>query len=123
MVGVPDPASLKGWVTRLTPYRLHLLFYRYVVGDESADGDDSAQFPTVLDRSLRPAALNDALVSVGFETIWDLHYEGPVSRFVRDRHRILDVALGMCRVLGRIVRFGRWDVTRSDFLIVARRCN
>lgn len=45
VLAFPNPWSLKGMVTKLTPYWVHYIFYRYVIGDKRPRSQ-SDQFPT-----------------------------------------------------------------------------
>lgn len=121
IIGVPDPRSLKGLVTRWTPHALHLLFYRWIVGDPTATGADTAQFPTVLDPLVAPGRLQHALRAAGFRIVADLHYEGPVSRHVRAQHRSMDIVLAGVAAVGRWLTLGRWRPLLSDLIVIAVR--
>jgi ubiquinone/menaquinone biosynthesis C-methylase UbiE len=121
VLGLPHVLSLKGVVTRWTPWPVHVWVYRRVLGDASAGTDASDQFPTTLRFSLRPAGLRSTARRLGLEVVWLETYEGPVPRHLRRRHRAADYLLRVARLLSRVLTLGRYDTTASDIVAVLRR--
>ena len=121
VLALPNITSLKGLVTRLTPWWFHVWVYRRVLGDRSAGTDASDQFPTAFRFSLRPSRLaslaRDRHLDV--DHLW--LYEGPVPRHLRRRHRAADVALRVAGAVSRTLSAGRYDTTLSDMVVVATR--
>jgi SAM-dependent methyltransferase len=46
---IPDPNSAYGFMARWTPFKVHVLFYRYVVGIKDAGRRGFGPYPTVYD--------------------------------------------------------------------------
>src|SRR5690606_15996487 len=65
VLGLPHVLSLKGLLTRLTPWPVHVWVYRRVLGDPTAGTDASDQFPTTMRLRLRPAGLRRLARSLG----------------------------------------------------------
>ena len=121
VLALPNILSLKGIVTRLTPWRFHVWVYRHVLGDPSAGTDAFDQFPTAFRFVLRPAGLRRLAASHGLR-VEDLRlYEGPVPQHLRRRHRTADVALAAAGYITRLVSAGRYDTTLSDMVVVLSR--
>jgi 2-polyprenyl-3-methyl-5-hydroxy-6-metoxy-1,4-benzoquinol methylase len=118
VLALPNILSLKGLVTRLTPWSFHVWVYRHVLGDASAGTDAFDQFPTELRFVLRPAGLRRLAASRGLH-VEDLHlYEGPVPQHLRRRHRAADVLLAAASRVSRLASAGQYDTTLSDMLVV-----
>jgi 2-polyprenyl-3-methyl-5-hydroxy-6-metoxy-1,4-benzoquinol methylase len=49
IIQIPDPFSVKGFVTRKTPHWFHIFFYRYVTGLKNAGKPGYAPYPTHYD--------------------------------------------------------------------------
>jgi SAM-dependent methyltransferase len=49
VIQIPDPYSVKGFVTRVTPHWFHIFFYRYVTGLKNAGKPGYAPYPTHYD--------------------------------------------------------------------------
>lgn len=121
VLGLPNVLSLKGVVTRCTPWLVHVWVYRHVLGDASVGTDASDQFPTTLRLSLRPAGLVRTARRLGLEVVLLETYEGPVPQHLRRRHRVADYLLRAARLLSRAITLGRYDTTASDIVAVMRR--
>lgn len=121
VLALPNILSLKGLITRFTPWRFHVWVYRRVLGDRSAGTDASDQFPTAFRFVLRPAALRRLAARHGL-TVLALHlYEGPVPQHLRRRHRVADLLLGAASTATRLLSAGRYDTTHSDMVLVLAR--
>ena len=121
VVALPNVLSLKGLVTRLTPWWFHVWVYRPVLGDRSVGTDESDQFPTALRFVLRPSAFRRLARTHGL-SVDALHlYEGPVPQHMRRRHRAADIGLSIAGTLTRVLSAGRYDTTLSDMIVVLSR--
>jgi hypothetical protein len=49
IIQIPDPYSVKGFVTRMTPYWFHVFFYRHVRGFQHAGEPGHGPYPTHYD--------------------------------------------------------------------------
>ena len=106
VLAVPNALSLKGLVTKATPFGFHAWFYRHVYRRPHAI------FPTVMDRSITPANLRRQLAGHGIV----------LERFAGEqRGRGLDAAYRSLLGLLRIATLGRWRPGDSNYLLVVRR--
>lgn len=120
VLAFPNLWSLKGLVTKFTPYGVHALFYRHVVGDKRRD-DDWDQFPTFFRASIAPRRLRAWAAQHGFEVVYDEVYEGPVQAGLRSRSRWLDLGFAALGLVSRVLSFGQLDLGLSDCILVFRR--
>lgn len=118
VLALPNILSLKGLVTRFTPWWFHVWVYRHVLGDRSAGTEAFDQFPTAFRFVLRPAGLRRLVVRHGLRIESLDLYEGPVPQHLRRRFRSADVALGAASLATRLVTAGRYDTTLSDMIVV-----
>ncbi len=121
VLALPNILSLKGLVTRFTPWWFHVWVYRRVLGDASAGTDTFDQFPTALRFVLRASGIRRLAQSHGLRIELLALYEGPVPRHLRRRHRLADVTLGAIGRVSRILSAGGYDTTLSDMVVVASR--
>ncbi len=121
VLALPNILSLKGLITRFTPWWFHVWVYRHVLGDTSAGTDAFDQFPTAFRFGLRPAGLRRLARAHGLRVESLALYEGPVPTHFRRRHRLADVALGAAGRLTRLLSAGRYDTTLSDMVVVLSR--
>lgn len=121
VLALPNILSVKGLVTRFTPWWFHVWVYRRVLGDRTVGTEASDQFPTAFSFALRPAALGRLVRQHGLVVQDLLLYEGPVPQHLRRRHRAADIVLSMASTASRLVSAGRYDTTLSDMVVVLTR--
>lgn len=119
VLAVPNATSLKGLVTRFTPYFVHAFFYRWVIGDRRENG--FAQFPTYLRSAISPVALVRFAKGHGLSVPFMRLYEGPVQHVMRRRYRVADAAFRVLGAASRAMTGGRVDLNHSDVLVVLQK--
>ncbi len=120
VLAFPHLWSLKGMLTKCTPFFVHALFYRHIVGDKRRT-DEWDQFPTFFRASIAPARLRAWATQHDLEIAYDEVYEGPVQTGLRARSRLLDVSFAALGAVSRLLSFGRLDLGLSDCVLVLRR--
>ncbi len=120
VLAFPNLWSLKGLVTKFTPYKVHEWFYRYVIGDTRASNEWD-QFGTVFRASIAPPALRKWAAGRGLEVVYDEVYEGPVQSGLRKDRWYMDVGFGALGRLSRASTLGALDLGLSDCVMVLRR--
>ena len=121
VLALPNILSLKGMVTRFTPWWFHVWVYRHVLGDRSAGTEASDQFPTAFRFTLRATGLRRLAESHALRVDALMLYEGPVPQHLRRRYRAADVLLGAASRASRLLSAGRYDTTLSDMVMVVTR--
>jgi SAM-dependent methyltransferase len=121
VLALPNILSLKGLITRFTPWWFHVWVYRRVLGDPSVGTAASDQFPTAFRFVLRPSGLRRLASTHGLR-VEALHlYEGPVPQHLRRRHQAANVVLSIAGAVTRACSIGRYDTTLSDMIVVLSR--
>lgn len=117
----PVPSSLKGLVTRLTPHRLHVLFYRHVLGSRTAGEPGHAPFPTAHAAGAAPERIAARLSRWGLRvdalTVFESVHVAALARRSPIAHFLYRCAE---RTLGAL-SFGRMTREATDFCLVASR--
>ena len=119
MLAFPNILSYKGLVTRLTPYWLHALFYRVVIGDKRKT--DFGQFPTFLRLFIEPRRLCKFAASRGLPPVYFRLYEGPVQAHLRAVSPLADRFFSFLALFSGLVTLGRFDLMLSDCFIVLQK--
>lgn len=121
LLGCPDRASLKGWITRLTPIWFHRLYYRFVVGKEDRGEKHFDAFETELDAIVSSRALPKWLQDHGMAILFYRAYDGAAAyELTRGdlKRRLISVPYYTAGFLGKLLSGGRWRATDSDLLFV-----
>lgn len=119
VLAFPNLYSLKGLVTKLTPYFVHVWFYR-LMGDHRPM-EEFDQFPTYLRPSMGPTPVRRHGQEKGFSVVYFRLYEGPVQAALRRRSRVADGFFGALGVASRALTLGRLDMNLSDCMLVFRK--
>jgi SAM-dependent methyltransferase len=111
VLGFPNLASIKGMVTKMTPFWFHTFFYRLM-------HYRSRHFPTYFRTSILPRQLIQFAEANGLTTAYFTMAEGGVSKKVRSRSHVADLALSMLGSTLRLVSFGKWRSALLDECVV-----
>ena len=112
VIVVPNVASVKGVLTRLTPWRAHRWVYARVL---------RADFPpvrSVHSFTLRPSSLLAHAGSNGWKVEYFRTYEGPVQRRVRERIGVVGWRWKILVAATRIFTFGLLSADETGIIAV-----
>jgi SAM-dependent methyltransferase len=117
----PLNRSVKGLVTKWTPFWFHVAFHRFVRGSRHAGKPGFAPFPTALAAGSDPDALQAELVRRGFEIrVFDTYISSHVAMFKR-RLPLVYATYEAIAMLIRLASGGRYGQRESDFILVAAK--
>lgn len=121
VLGSPVANSLKGLITKYTPYWFHVMIYRRVLGNRLAGTNGYGPFPTFMRFSMSPRSICRFADknNLGIEMFHT--YEDIVQRNLRGKSRLLDLAFKTLGRLIKILSFGWIDPDGSDFIVVLRK--
>jgi SAM-dependent methyltransferase len=117
----PNPRSMKGVVTDLTPHWVHVAFHRHVLGRPNAGKPGFAPFPTELESDAGPELLRSAFESAGLEVVYDDRFVGDHVFSLKRRYPVLYALYAAAGWLTRLVTAGRYGTPLSEFVIIGRR--
>lgn len=120
VLALPNRYSLKGWITRLTPFVVHVWFYRYIVGDKRPR-NELDQFPTHFRADVAPAQIRARARAAGLAIEFCYLYEGPVQTHLRQRSRLANLAFSTVGALSMLLTAGYYNANHSDCMIVLRK--
>ena len=121
ILALPNVYSLKGFVTKFTPYFIHVAFYRYILGQKDAGEDDTVPFPTYLRFSISPRSLKKYAAEHGLSVAYFQLYDGKMQQRLLERNifaRWLYIFLGG---LVKIISMNRLDLVNNNFAIVLQK--
>ena len=117
----PELRSLKALITRLTPHRLHVLFYRKVLGSPEAGSPGRSPFPVHHSSFATPEAIMATLLPLGFSVAHDQRYVGDQLQLLRSYSTLAYFFYQLATGLLRIATGGRWGGPSTDFVMVFRK--
>ena len=107
ILGFPNLASIKGLVTKFTPFWFHALFYRFM-------RYKSHHFPTYLRVAILPDKLIRFAEDNGFAPAFVRLAEGGVAKRLRSRFGLADLAFSAVQRAAQIVSLGNWQSALFD---------
>jgi 2-polyprenyl-3-methyl-5-hydroxy-6-metoxy-1,4-benzoquinol methylase len=116
IIQIPDPHSVKGFVTRMTPHWFHIFFYRHVRGFKRAGEPGHAPYPTHYDavvsrRGIREFCRNNKLaIQAEFGCGWRTH-----------GHGLTRIAIDAIQRLMSVLSFGTLSARHDDITYVLQR--
>lgn len=116
IIQIPDPHSVKGFVTRITPHWFHIFFYRHVRGFKNAGEPGHAPYPTHYDavvsrKGMREFCRRNALaIKAEFGCGWRTH-----------GHGLTRVAIEVIQRLISISSFGALSSQHDDITYIVER--
>jgi SAM-dependent methyltransferase len=117
VIGVPRLWSMKGLVTKVTPYEFHIWVYRQVFNVANAGEPGVAPFRTYLSRDISPRGLLKLAAEEGLYPVYaSSHGELPsaLPRFLR-------AMLSISGWIGKRVTVGHWDPLASEYVVIFRK--
>lgn len=117
----PDPLSLPGLVTKLTPHAFHVWFYRKVLGNPDAGKPGNAPFRAPMRAEIRPAAVARCGAAHGLETVHTRSWQDYFSWRTGTRSALARALVGSARVLSRALSLGKRDLFQATYAVVLRR--
>jgi SAM-dependent methyltransferase len=116
IVEIPDPDSVKGIVTRVTPHWFHVLYYRVILGLETAGRPGHGPYRTYFDPVVSRRGMYAFAEKHGLDVEAEYAFEtwGP-------RKRAMRVFAGTMTRLVSGLTLGKYSDRHADLLYVLRR--
>lgn len=118
VLGMPNPSSVKGLITRWLPYRLHVWIYRVLHGNPGAGKDDMGPFPTYMRWAITRPSLRRLARAQGLSVVYDDSYDVADLDYFR-RSRLTGLAYRLVRRVAAFLSFGR--LGDSELIMVLAR--
>lgn len=118
VIGSPDPASVKGLVTRLTPHRVHLWIYRRFFNPAATAEPGKGPYRTFMRRDVRPERVIRVAGDAGLRCSYCAWTESAMQIALRSRVAIVGrpwraLRRAVCKGTG-----GRVDPAATDYLCI-----
>jgi 2-polyprenyl-3-methyl-5-hydroxy-6-metoxy-1,4-benzoquinol methylase len=109
VLAVPNVFSIKGLLTKYTPYWFHIWYYRAILGY------NHIPFKTFLRFSISPAAISRFAHKHGLSIAYSYLYSPG------DTNKIFDTGVWLFRQFIKLLTLGRIDVGLQEFVIVLKK--
>lgn len=116
----PNPLSVKGLVTKLTPHGFHTWFHRRVLGGGFSGVDDD-RFPTPMRLSIGIKGLRRFAQKRGIKIVRTMGVENPAQVELRRRLRIRGRIWRVVGSMVRLISFGAVDASVTDIGVIMQK--
>lgn len=116
LIRIPDPDSVKGLVTKLTPHWFHVWYYRVVLRYPGAGEPGAPPYPTIYDPVVTRRGIRDFAARNGLTV--DVEFG---SRGERNSSRLIDRAINLFTWSVSALSFGKYSDRHTDLMFVLRR--
>jgi SAM-dependent methyltransferase len=121
IIGSPNPHSIKGLVTRFTPYAFHLWVYRRFFNPEATHEVGAGPYRTFMKSGGGVSAVRRAAEQVGLTNVYTAWVESVMQVTLRERFHITGRIWDGIRHLTHVLSFGRIQADASDYLCIFER--
>lgn len=121
LVGAPNPRSLSGFVTRVSPHWFHVWYYRRIRGHARAGHPGEPPFPVHYHPLVLPRRLKAYLEPLGFETLYERVYESPRYAEMRQRLPLLASLMDAATDLMNLALLGKVNLRHGDYHLILRK--
>lgn len=120
-IGAPNPDSLSGWLTRITPHWFHVGLYRYVLGYQDAGKPGTPPFPTIFHPVVSPSLLPKFCQDLGFNVLYFREHKGAMYDLLEERQPILGKLLNLALQVANALLLWRKDLQNGNYHIVLEK--
>ena len=115
VIEIPDPDSVKGRVTRITPHWFHIFYYRFILGKKNAGDPGFGPYRTIYDPVVSRSGVYEFCQrhNLRIESEYAFATDGP-------RNKILHVLIGATTRFVSLLTFGKLSYRHADLLYVLR---
>lgn len=117
----PNPFSLAGWITKLSPHGFHVWFYRRVLKDPRAGAPGRPPFPAPMRWAMSEGAVRSGATALGLEVAYARAWQDPLSWRASQGARPVRVTCRALSVMSRIVSGGSWDLMKGTYALALGR--
>jgi SAM-dependent methyltransferase len=116
IIEIPDPGSVKGLITRVTPHWFHVFYYQFVLGIETAGNPGHGPYRTYFDRVVSRRGIREFCRRKGLEMEAEYAFatDGPSRRALR-------ALIGTTTRIVSLATFNMFSDRHADLLYVLRR--
>ena len=115
IIGAPNPASFWGLFTKLTPYFIHRIFYKYILGSNNAN-KNTGPFETYLKFFIRPDNIRNEYNNDNYNIIIYEVFEGYLQRLVKSKFILFKIFLNLIKLLSK-------KYLLSNYIIAIKKIN
>jgi SAM-dependent methyltransferase len=120
ILALPNVLSIKGLVTKFTPFRFHVWVRRRLLGRPLAGTPGHAPYPTYLPFSIAPSALRTSAARLGLSQRYAAMVEDPKQIAIRTKFRLTGRTWDLVKRAIRFLGAGKLASDETEYVVVFR---
>ncbi len=120
ILAFPNLYSVKGLITKLTPYPVHLWYYTHLLHVQNAGANDTPPFVTPFRLAVTYPAIRRLTKAHQGEVAFFAPRESPDMLYVRKKFWFMNLIMMTASLVSIALTFGRIDVAHSDCIMILR---
>ena len=118
IIRVPDPRSVQGYVTRITPHWFHVLFYRLVLGKKNAGKPGYCPYPTYYHPIISRRGMRDFCMDEKNSIVFEAEYG---DGYIRPGQGIFRALIHVIKRTASIVSLGYLSCRHTNLVYILRK--
>ena len=121
ILALPNALSVKGLLTKFTPFRFHVWVTRYLVGRRLAGTEGNPPFPTFMRLSIAPERLAVTAQELGLVRVYSSLFEDNKQQTIRRKLRIDGARWRFVQRVVKLLTLGRIETARAQCIFVFQK--
>ena len=121
VLALPNVLSIKGLITKYTPYWFHVLVYRYLYGKRFAGEDEAGPFPTFLRFSMKPTSIKRFAAENGLSIEYFSMCESRFQKQLKEKYQIVNHLWRIFEFILKTVTCDRISGSLTECIFVLQR--
>jgi ubiquinone/menaquinone biosynthesis C-methylase UbiE len=121
ILSFPNPLSIKGLITKLTPFWFHVWATRHLAGGKTAGTEGSGPFPTYMRFSIAPQLIITAAHERSLTPIFFRAFESNKQKRIREKLRLTGVKWSLVQRCVGVMSAGRIEAQRDQCIVVLHK--
>lgn len=122
VLALPNALSVKGIMTKFTPYWFHAWIY-YKFFNAKSNENNSTPFKTYMRLSIAPKSLLKTANKCGFKIVYTKMYESSMQRQILKKSWILVASFKIIGVILKTISFKNIEYKNTDLIMVLKNTN
>jgi len=121
VLALPNALSVKGLLTKFTPFKFHVWITRYLVGRRLAGTEGNPPFPTFMRFSIAPRRLVATAREHGLSLVYSSLFEDNKQRTIRRKLRIDGARWRFIQRVVKLATLGKVETARAQCIFVFQK--
>ena len=121
IIRLPNVFSIKGLITKYTPFWFHVWVYRVLYGYKLVGIDDYGPFRTYLRLSIAPTSIKRFATENNLSIEYFNMYESRFQKKLREKYAAINAIWWLLRLTIKVLSFNKIDVNHTEYMIVLKQ--